>query len=156
MTTSFLELEISIILASVSKKPLLDHLSQFYQHDIAPFFDDSIKNLPNEKGLYDPLPHLDEYWTDKNRFPFLISYKERPIGFVLVNKVATESSTDWNMAEFFIISSCRRKGMGRYVAQQIIQKFPGAWEIAVLLENKPAYFFWKSIVDQISSNRSAC
>ncbi|NGX30969.1 MAG: hypothetical protein K940chlam8_00325 [Chlamydiae bacterium] len=155
VTLFFLEQEISIIHASVEKKQLLYNLSQFYQHDMASF-ENSIKNLPNENGLYDSLPYFDKYWEDKNRHPFLIFYREEPIGFVLVNNIGTESLVNWNMAEFFIISRCRRKGIGRYVAQKIIQQFPGVWEIAVIPENKSAYLFWKSVIEKISPNQNTC
>lgn len=134
--------EVSIIEAKDHNKLIISNLSQFYQHDLSPYFDFSPENFPKERGLYDPLEYFDLYWSEKDRYPFLVTCKERPIGFALVNKIGTSSNVDWNMAEFFIIRSCRKKGIGSYVAHQIMQNFPGTWEIAVIPENQNAFSFW--------------
>jgi len=128
------------------KRQILFNLSQFYQHDMAAFFEFTSDNLPNSKGLYEPLPHFDFYWREENRFPFLFQCDDKPIGFALVNTVGTTPTVNWNMAEFFIINACRRRRLGQQGAKQVIDQFPGIWEIAVIPENKQALSFWENVI----------
>ena len=154
MTILDLSQEVLIVAATEKKhKQLVLNLTQFYQHDMSIFFDHSAENLPTLKGLYDPLPYFDQYWTAKDRFPYLIFFRERPVGFALVNKVGTDSSVDWNMAEFFIIKNCRKFGIGGYAAKQIIDKFSGIWEIAVIPDNQSAYLFWSHVSEHVFPNQ---
>lgn len=128
------------------KRQILLNLSQLYQHDMAQFNDFLSGDLPSSNGLYGVLPYFDLYWKEENRFPFLFQNDDKPIGFALVNTIGTTSLVNWNMAEFFIVNGCRRKGLGRQVAKQIIRQFPGMWEIAVIPENKRALSFWESAI----------
>lgn len=127
-------------------RQILFNLSQFYQHDISSFFELSIDHLPHLNGLYKALPYFDLYWQETERFPFLFLYSGKPIGFALVNTIGTSPDVNWNMAEFFIIKACRRKGFGRQTAKKIIEQFHGIWEIAVIPENSQALCFWEKTI----------
>ncbi|MBN4067213.1 GNAT family N-acetyltransferase [Simkania negevensis] len=128
------------------RRQIIFNLSQFYQHDMAAFFEFTSDNLPNSNGLYDPLSCFNLYWKEKNRFPFLVQCDDNPIGFALVNTIGTTPTVNWNMAEFFIVKSCRGKGLGKQAAKQIIDQFSGIWEIAVMPENKQALSFWENVI----------
>ncbi len=57
-----------------------------------------------------------------------------------------ERSPCWFMAEFCILRPYRVKGYGRVAVQQILQRHPGAWEIAWLQDNAPAAAFWPRVI----------
>jgi len=142
-----------IIKTAITKEEqqILHNLSVLYQHDMASFFEFPL-NLPSKNGFYGPLPYFDLYWKESNRFPFLFLYANKPIGFALVNTVGTTKDVQWNMAEFFIVNGCRRRGFGLKAATQIIEQFQGVWEIAVVPENKQAVSFWRKTLQAFFSN----
>ncbi|HWE50011.1 MAG TPA: GNAT family N-acetyltransferase [Bryobacteraceae bacterium] len=124
---------IEVIPATVGQSPILANLLELYVHDFSEFFDVEIG--ANGKFGYPPLPL---YWTEEGRHPFLIRVNGKLAGLVLVKK----SGAVWDMAEFFVIRGCRRNGIGIYVAHQVWQRFPGAWEVRVMTENRAARQFW--------------
>jgi len=48
----------------------------------------------------------------------------------------------WDMAEFFILRGCRRRGIGTEVAHQVWKRFPGLWEVRVMEANATGQEFW--------------
>ena|SRR3990167_5303513 len=59
---------------------------------------------------------------------------------------------DFNMAQFFVLRKFKNKGFGRYIAHQCFKKFPGEWEIMVILGNEGAYRFWRSTIKNYTNN----
>jgi predicted acetyltransferase len=51
-----------------------------------------------------------------------------------------------DMAEFFILRGCRRRGIGTQVAHQVWKQFPGPWEIRVMDSNISAHHFWQRAI----------
>lgn len=47
------------------------------------------------------------------------------------------------VAEFYIIPSCRQAGRGRDLAASVFQLFPGAWEVKQLAKAHAAQAFWR-------------
>ena len=92
------------------------------------------------------------YWQEKDRYPFILSYKKELIGFVLINKIGSSQEIDWNMGEFFISKKFQKKGIGQYVAFECFNQFPGTWEVMVLPGNEPAYRFWRTIIKRYTQN----
>jgi predicted acetyltransferase len=88
------------------------------------------------------------YWTDPNRQPFLIYVDDELAGFVLLQK-GSQISDDkdvWDMAEFFVVRSYRRKGVGMKAAWEIWEQFPGKWEVRVSDKNPMAKLFWERAI----------
>ncbi|HSH79923.1 MAG TPA: hypothetical protein VLA19_15460 [Herpetosiphonaceae bacterium] len=56
--------------------------------------------------------------------------------------------TEHNIAEFFVLRKWRRLGIGRRVAFDLFERFPGGWEIAEERLNAAAQAFWRSIVGE--------
>jgi predicted acetyltransferase len=46
------------------------------------------------------------------------------------------------MAEFFILRRYRNNGIGSQAAHAAWRRFPGSWQVRVMLENPGARIFW--------------
>jgi predicted acetyltransferase len=137
--TEKLRLNIEIIPASLEQKAMLANLLELYMYDFCEFVDLEIG--PDGRFGYSD---LDIYWTEPARHPLLVYVDTRLAGFALIDGLP-EGSPDgmvWDVAEFFILRGYRRTGIGTQVAHQVWKRFPGRWQVRVLVSNQPAYRFW--------------
>jgi predicted acetyltransferase len=100
-------------------------------------------------GLFECID-LSSYCEKPDRHAFLVKVDNEVAGFVLINKLGSTSDVDWNIGEFFIVSKFQGKGVGRYVAEQVFNQFPGVWETSQIPENTAAIEFWDRVVSQYS------
>ena len=87
--------------------------------------------------------HLDVY-KRQDRYPFLVKVDGKLAGLVLVKRGSEVSGNRavWDMAEFFVLRGCRRRGIGTQVAHEVWKQFPGPWEVRVMKSNVSAHDFW--------------
>ena len=130
---------LEVIKATVEQKPILANLLELYAYDFTEYCDFDI----GDNGFYG-YEYLPFYWTDPNRFPYLIYINGKLAGFVLVQKGSPISKEIdvWDISEFFIMKKYKRHGIGTAVAQQIWDKFHGNWQVRVLVKNHIACSFW--------------
>lgn len=130
---------IEIIPASLEQKPILANLLELYTYDFCEFVDLEIG--PDGRFGY---RDLDIYWTEPARHPLLVYVDSRLAGFALIDGLPRESPDVlvWDVAEFFILRGYRRAGIGTQVAHQVWKRFPGRWQVRVIVSNEPAYRFW--------------
>jgi predicted acetyltransferase len=57
------------------------------------------------------------------------------------------------MAEFFVLGTHRRRGIGRAAAELIFSRFAGRWEVAEALANTDAVGFWRRVVTAYTRGR---
>jgi predicted acetyltransferase len=75
-------------------------------------------------------------------------------GFVLVRDIESfKGGPIHTVSEFFVLHSFRRLGIGEEIARMVFDQFPGAWQVAVLEENKVARSFWKTVVWRYTGGR---
>lgn len=99
--------------------------------------------------------HLPKYWVEPGRFPFVVRVDGKYAGFVLVRRISPPEETPptHSIAEFFIMRKYRHQSIGRQVAWQVFDLFPGHWVVEVLRENLIAQRFWrKSIAEYTHGN----
>jgi predicted acetyltransferase len=139
---------VDVVLAGPDQRALIAGLFQFYIYDFSEFQPPESDDLElNAEHRYDPYPYLDDYWTDETRIPLLIKWGERVAGFALLNALAHSGGVvDRNMAEFFVLRKYRRSGVGARAVAQILNRYPGRWEIAIAARNTPALGFWPRVV----------
>ena len=91
---------------------------------------------------------LAAYWREPGRYPFLITEGAALAGFALVMDRALLDPGEKGhvIAEFFVLPSCRRRGIGQAAAAALFQRFSGAWWIAEPSWNTAARAFWLSAV----------
>ena len=94
-----------------------------------------------------------KYWKTENTFPIIVKYKVELFGFVIVDKDVCDKMNDYNIAQFFILRKFLRKGIGRYLAFQCFDKFPGKWEVFVMPGNEGAYRFWRNIINGYTNSK---
>jgi predicted acetyltransferase len=136
--------EVSVRLASVSEKPLIEGLSQFYIYDFSEMEPANSANLEfNNQGGFGPLPDINDYWNKEGFYPLLICLKNKPVGFALLNTNSHRGGTiERNMGEFFVARKHRRRGFATEAIGQILLLYPGCWEVAVAERNSAAKAFW--------------
>jgi predicted acetyltransferase len=130
---------IEIIPASLEQKATLANLFELYSYDFCEFVDLEI----GPDGRFRD-GDLDIYWTEPARHPLLVYVDSRLAGFALIDGLPRESPyvMVWDVAEFFILRGYRRTGIGTQVAHQVWKRFPGRWQVRVIVSNEPAYRFW--------------
>ena len=140
-------MQIELLPATKEHEPVLANLLELYAYDFSEFLD--LKVGDDGRFGYDRLPL---YWTDSNRFPFLVRANGDLAGFVFVQKGSRVSEADeiWDMAEFFVLRSYRRHGVGMRVAHEVWRKFTGRWEVRVSDKNLVAQAFWKRAVSEFT------
>jgi predicted acetyltransferase len=129
--------------ATLEQRPILANLLELYTHDFCDFLE--LELQPDGRFGY---IHLDLYWTDPDRHPFLIRVDEKLAGFVLVRRIRVESHPDplWDMTEFFILRGHRNRGIGTAVAHKVWNQFPARWQVRVMAHNVRAIRFWEHAV----------
>lgn len=130
---------IELIPAMRDQEPILANLLELYAYDFSEF--QELELGEDGRFGYKVLPL---YWSEPNRFPFLVRMNGKLAGFALV-KQGSEISGDktiWDMAEFFVLRGYRKRGIGGEIAHQLWRWFPGNWEVRVMELNRPALRFW--------------
>jgi len=127
--------------AKITDKSLIDNLLQAYLRELNQYEDIPQK----ESGRYD-YPYLDYYWSDDDRFPYLMYLDKNVAGFALVRK----DMDYYEMAEFCILPDYRRQGAGNILASQIIRRHPGRWHIEYNLNNIAGFRFWNKLVNRLA------
>ena len=134
--------------ASIEQKPVFERLYQLYLYDFSEFEGSDV----NRDGLFE-YKYLDYYWTEPDRFPFLIYVDDKIAGFVFVNSHSYlhEQGESKVIAEFFVMRKYRKQGIGKTVAFRIFDRFPGKWEVQQTTTNVAAQRFWRSVIDEYTS-----
>jgi predicted acetyltransferase len=138
---------IEIIPASLEQKATLANLFELYSYDFCEFVDLEI----GPDGRFRDVD-LDIYWTEPARYPLLVYVDTRLAGFALIDGLPRGSldAMVWDVAEFFILRGYRRAGIGTEVAHQVWRRFPGRWQVRVIVSNEPAYRFWHHAIESFA------
>ena len=101
-----------------------------------------------EVGHREP-DQIAHWFGDPNTFPLVIVKGTEPVGFARVLRAVAAGGTpriDYRMAEFFVMRTRRRLGIGQTAVQLILSRFSGRWEISEYLRNTAAVTFWRRVV----------
>ena len=136
-------LNIQIIKASLEQKSTIAQLYELYTYEMTDLADFDI----NDNGYYG-YAELPMFWTNPNKYPFLIWVNKKLAGFVLVQKGSPIDLNPniWDIAEFFIMRKFRKKGIGQFIAQNIWSQFEGTWQVRVWDNNQAACAFWNNTI----------
>jgi predicted acetyltransferase len=92
-----------------------------------------------------PYPSFDNYWREKQHWPFWAMRDGERIGFALI-RFAPEHNA-MQTAEFYILPEHRRDGAGMSFARALMQRYPGPWKMRQMAVNKPAVAFWRKVAE---------
>lgn len=134
---------LELIPATSEQEPIVANMLELYAHDFSEFH--NLELGADGRFGYRDLPL---YWRESDRHPFLVRTDGNLAGFVLLKKGSEISGneTAWDMAEFFVVRGYRRRGIGTEIAHEVWRKFPGRWEIRVMLSNHSAHHFWEHAI----------
>jgi predicted acetyltransferase len=140
------ETKIELLHAPTSLMPVIQNMARFYAYDLSKSCGhDGLHDWSfPENGLYEAID-FSKYWLPGCQ-PFIIRVNEELAGFALINKKGSSEDVDWNMGEFFIVGKFQGMGLGRRIAVELFEKFPGTWEVMQMLCNTPAIHFWEKII----------
>lgn len=145
-------MNINLVNATKEDKTTIQNLGRFYVYEMSRYCGFLPTWETPSNGLFECID-LSSYFEKLDRYPFLVRVDDELAGFALINKVGSTPDVDWNVGEFFIVSKFQGKGVGRYVADEIFNRFPGVWETAQMPENKAAIDFWEKVVNQYSNGK---
>lgn len=135
-------MNIGITPAPIEDTPVVRNmveLYRYYRHDFSEFYGRDL----SEHGLYD-YGRLDHYWTDDNRYPFLVRVSEQLAGFALVSTFQRDEHRETRFSEFFNLCKYHRQGVGEAVAHDLFARFPGPWVLVEHEHNVAAQRFWRT------------
>jgi predicted acetyltransferase len=140
--------KIEILEVKETEKSVLRQLMELYAYDFSEFDGEDV----NEHGFFG-YTYFDYYWTEDNRHPFFIKVDGKYAGFVLISDYAyvVKTGAIKSVTEFFIMRKYRRKGIGKSVAMQIFDRFPGIWEVLQHGENEPSMRFWEKVIQSYTN-----
>jgi predicted acetyltransferase len=142
---------LEIMLASDANRSLVGKMARCYVAEVATRAGCTIST----EALLDCVDLLADYWgldpaagawpPAWRGFPFLLWVDGRPGGFALVKRLRAAPAT-FDMGEFFVVRSYRRRGIGRFAATWLFDGFAGAWEVRQMPTNAPAQRFWRRVI----------
>jgi len=143
-------MDIKLEKSTINQKSILRNLLELYNYDFTEFDPDDV----DEHGLYG-YKYLDHYWTEADRYPFLIKVNGKLAGFVLVRKKGTNSSnySIYSIAEFFVMKKYRKAGVGKKVANLVFDMFEGEWKVGQIESNVPAQRFWRKVISEYTTGK---
>ncbi|MGC4103819.1 GNAT family N-acetyltransferase [Ferruginibacter sp.] len=142
-------MNIQLLEAAEKDKTVIENLLQFYIYDFSEYMSLDVK----DDGKFASYPQLESYWTESNKFPYIIKAEDKYAGFVLVKLVSNADSAYFSMAEFFILKKFRLSGIGKSIAFRVFELHKGQWEIFQRNSNKPAQLFWRKVIHEYSGGK---
>lgn len=141
-------MDITLHLMENDEKILLIRLMELYNYEFSEFSNDDI----NEYGYYG-YDHIDDYWNEEGRFPYLIRVDGKIAGFALICPHCDyrKEETARCIGEFFIMLKYRRMGVGKKVAMQLFDKHRGSWEVCYWKNNVSAGKFWQKVIAEYTN-----
>lgn len=143
-------MEVVLRLAQEDDKEILRNLLEKYLYEFSQYDGLGVNKL----GLcgYD---YLDYYWTEQNRWAYLIEADGRLAGFVLVNDYpeVADKKMDFSLAEFFVIHKYRRLGVGKQAFFMTVDKHKGRWQLKRHPKNITAARFWEKTISEYTNGK---
>ena len=137
-----------VFVADQDEKEVLRNLLEKYLCEFSQYDECDV----NAFGLYG-YSYLDNYFTERNRYPFIIRYEGKIAGFAFVGTNARVfKDARYVINEFYILPKYRRKKIGSDAAKYLFDMFPGKWEIVYHPKNRISVEFWENTVSQYTSD----
>jgi len=139
--------QIELVPAAPEQESIMANLLELYAHDFSEFH--NLELGADGRFGYKPLPL---YWSEPDRYPFLIKVDGRLARLALVKRGSevSESESVWDIGEFFIVRAYRRQGIGMKAAHEVWRRFPGPWEVRVMQLNRTALIFWERAITKFN------
>lgn len=136
-----MKIEITLAKNSVDKE-IIRNLNEKYFYECSFYENMKVDDLGNFG--YD---YLDLYFTDDDRWAYILRVDGNVAGFAMVNKYFDDrQNLDYAMAEFFVLRYYQGRGVGRQFAHFLFNIHKGKWQAAMHCNNKKGIAFWNKII----------
>ncbi len=128
-------------------EPFLN-LQQLYEFEFSPLTGYELE----ANGRYNPeLPQ--SFWSKAGVEIYVLHHKQLPIGFTVVNLsgMIDNDTNKKDIAEFFVMPSFRRQGVGEWMASRIFKLYPGKWEVRQLADLEGGKKFWQRVINKFTA-----
>ena len=136
----------------IVKKEESDILYRLLQYSL---FEESETDLNemSDEALFE-YKYFDLYFTDNDRYAYFIKEHDtnKILGFVMINKYMQKYKEGHSIAEYLVIPKYRRNKIGKQIAFEVFDKFPGNWEVEPSYNSEKAYLFWKKTISEYTNN----
>jgi predicted acetyltransferase len=131
--------------ASAADESVLRNLAQLYAYDFAEVMG---WDIPDSGRFPDAI--VDGCFDGGQRHPFLLRAGGRLAGFAIVDTRSRLSGEEgvFDMAEFFVARTVRRRGVGSAAARALFDRFGGRWEVRQTPRNAAALAFWRRVIGE--------
>lgn len=133
------------------EKEILRNLMEKYDYEFSQYGGDDVNKL----GLYG-FDYLDNYWQEgAKRWAYFIKVNDMLAGFATIVAdyfYLDDKKPDYMMSDFFVMYKYRKAGVGKFVANQLFDKYKGLWELNTLKTNIPSVEFWTKVVGDYTDN----
>lgn len=98
---------------------------------------------------------LARWFNDMSSTPLVLVKGDTLVGFAVISKPLPNlrNPVDYRLAEFYVVPTERRRGVGREAVELIFKRFAGRWEIVENSTNQSAISFWRSVVRKFSGGQ---
>ena len=127
-------MDVAVTRASRSDREVINRLLELNAYEFSRVDGRSI----GANALYG-YPHLDAYWSEAGRSPYLIRVDDELAGLALVSRV----EADWYVSEFLVLPKFRRTGVGTRAAREVFAAHLGSWRVHQVAHNEQATRFWR-------------
>lgn len=151
--------DLKIVPAKMEDRTVLRNLMSLYLHFFMTWTDDEV----NEEGIF-VYHHLDRYWQEPTRYPYLLKVGGKYAGFVLVRELDRAEQAEYGLevlgdvkthsiAEFFILEKYRHRNVGKRAAYAIFDRYPGRWFVNQMKQNTGGIAFWRRIIGEYTGGQ---
>ena len=132
---------ITLVAVTADEKERLHNINQKYLYEMTAFYPDVMDENGNLHYGY-----FEQYFVDPKRKAFFLYHGDTMVGFAMVHPYSViDGDPDHTMAEFTIFPSYRRQGFAADAAKNILNAYPGRWEIKYNEKNLAAKALWTAI-----------
>lgn len=137
--------------AARDRQPAIANLLQLYLYEFSAELGTDVE--PDGRFAWDG---LNDYWTETDLHPFLMTVEGKLAGFALVQRIlASDGTLVWDVEDFFVMARFRRSGLGTFAACCLFDRFAGPWQVRVLSSNDRALAFWRAAIAERVPNLAA-
>ncbi|MER6030104.1 GNAT family N-acetyltransferase [Streptomyces sp. NPDC001851] len=143
MTETF-PADVTVCPAAPEDRPTVERLWLLFRHDLS----ESEGTLPGPDGTFRG-ERVEYALTRPDWAPYLFLKDGRPAGFAFVRGLDGPVRV---LNSFFVVRGARRRGVGTRLAQDVLRRHPGAWEIAFQKTNPAAVRFWPHVARSLAGD----
>lgn len=145
---------VQLIVADKKYKELYRNLFNMYQNELSQYFT-SYQWVDNE-GYFDKDTVEIYFQNNPLIYPLVIKWNGKNVGVMVVTKGSfPKGKCDYCIQDFFIIQSCRGKGVAEKACKLVFDKLKGNYSLRVLKRNHRAIAYWDKILSQCATKVQA-